>query len=138
MKQGLPGIKWIAWKYCQQLPAEIMMKTLAHVSFNIVANWTVIEIIGKAEYELQESNDSNHCIEDVTITFRTRDIIPTHADIAFIIKTVNGESYIVGQKEKPYPEVKMKATSGAPGANENVNEYQVTFSARKALIPLNL
>ncbi len=138
MKQGLPGIKWIAWKRCEQLPSMIMLKAMAHVSFNIVSNWTVIELIGKAQIDVQETNDANSQIEQVSLSFRTLDDIPTHSNLAFIVKTVNGESYVIGQKEKPFPEIKVKKSSGSPGGSENVHDYEVTYTARKALIPLSI
>ncbi len=88
--------------------------------------------------ELDEAPDNNTQIEKAKLTFSTLDSLPTSMPLAFLIETVNGEKYILGTHERPYPTIKSSKTTSKPEGDPAVTRYEVTFTARKALIPYKI
>ena len=51
----------------------------------------------------------------------------------FVIETVDGDKYVIGAKERPYPTVKISRSTGQPDGDPSVRKYEVSFTAKKAL-----
>lgn len=84
---------------------------------------------------MEQEPDNNANSQKVSLTFYTLDDIPEDEPLAFVATTVQGDSYLIGMKERPYPSVKITSQTGTPDGDRAVKKYQVQFTARKALIP---
>ena len=134
MKPSLPGIYKVAYLQCEELPPNITYKAISGVPVGVYATPKVIETDGKAECDTETDIDNNSSLEKVTLKFSTLVSLPTHLHIAFVIYTVSGNNYIIGCKEAPYPIVKVKSTTGTPDGQRNIINYEISFTARKALV----
>ena len=67
-----------------------------------------------------------------------RDELPTNSHIAFVITDCNGQSYVIGQHEKPRPIIKTSSATGTPSGDPAVCSVEVTLYAQKSLIPCNM
>ena len=134
MKQSLPGIKRIAFVDCSLLPANITYRSLAGVPVGVYTTVNEVCKIGEASCETEQQFDNNSQVEKATLTFYTLDELPTHRHLAFVIHTVNQESYIIGTKELPYPTVKISRSTGSPDGDPSVRKYEVSFTAKKSLV----
>ena len=124
----------MAYLQCEELPPNINYKAMAKVPVGIYPTPTYIDTDGKSECDTETDFDNNSKIEKATLKFSTTESLPVHIHLAFVIYTVRGEKYIIGCKEAPYPIIKVKSTTGSPDWQRNIINYEITFTARKALV----
>lgn len=135
IRQSLPGIIFLGYVQKDRLQRQIMQKSLAGLPVGIFTDITLINFIGAPQCESQNDYDNNGRIEQTTLTFVTCDSIPTHEHLAFVITDANGQSYIIGQRERPYPIIKIKENTGTPGGDTNAKTVEVTLYAHRSLVP---
>ena len=134
MRQSLPGITRIAFVDCDLLPADITLRAMAGVPVGIYTTVNEIGKIGDATCETEELFDNNSQVEKATLTFNTLDELPTDRHLAFVIFTANGDTFVIGAKEMPYPTVKITRSTGAPDGEPSVRKYEVSYTAKKSLV----
>ena len=135
---SLPGIKFIGHAPAENLQREIMNKHLAGLPVGIFTVITPIAFSGVPSCEAESIYNNNGRIEQVTLRFKTLDVLPLHRHIAYIITDCNNQSYIIGQREKPRPIVKVTRDTGTPNGDPAVCSVEVTLYAQKSLIPCNI
>ena len=133
MRQVLPGIKSISYVSCDSLPYHITTKAIVGMPIGIFDKGTTVHFIGVPKCDVDESFDNNSQLQKATLKFNTTDEMPTRGHHAFLIETVNGERFILGTREIPYPVVKVAFSSGKPSGESAAAEVEVTFVARQAL-----
>lgn len=132
--QILPGITHIYQIRNTALIADIAYRAEAGLPVPMYRTPLALPILGGATWELTEQDDNNSQIEKVTLTFRSTHRVTTSFPSAFIVRTVAGEVYLIGTRERPYPTVKVSRSSGEPDGSASVYEVQVSFTHRRALI----
>lgn len=132
MTQSLPSICYIGYLPCSELPPDILNKYLAGMPIAIFSVPTPIELYGDASCEAVSEYDNGSRLEKTTLQFTTTDEVPECQDLAFVVKDVQGKTYVIGQKETPFPMVEIETSVNK---DENVKVVKVVFSARKSLIP---
>lgn len=133
--QSLPGIRFLGYVPAERLQREIMYKYLAGVPVGIFTDVTPINFVGVPTCEAVSSYNNNGRIEQATLRFNTLDELPTNSHIAFVITDCNGQSYVIGQHEKPRPIIKTSSATGTPSGDPAVCSVEVTLYAQKSLIP---
>lgn len=134
-RQSLPGIKAIGYVPAERLQREIMYKHLAGIPVGIFTDVTPIAFVGVPTCEAVSTYNNNGRVEQAILRFQTLDEVPLYRHIAFVITDCNGQSYIIGQREKPRPIIKASGHTGAPNGDPAVRSYEVTLYAQKSLIP---
>ena len=134
---SLPGITAISYVSCDSLPADLIYQALTDCHVTIIASATEIALKSIPSCEIEESPDNNTQIEKAKLSFTTLDTLPTSMPLAFLITTASGNHYILGTREKPYPTIKVTTNTSKPDSDAAVHRYEVSFTARKALIPYN-
>jgi len=135
---SLPGITAISYVSCDSLPADLIYQALTDCSVTINTSTTEIALKSIPSCEVEESPDNNTLVEKAKLSFTTLDTLPTRMPLAFLITTTAGNHYILGTREKLYPTIKVTKNTSKPDAEASVHRYEVSFIARKALIPYNL
>ena len=135
---SLPGITAISYMPCGSLPADLIYQALTGCPVAISSSATEIALKSIPSCEVEESPDNNTQIEKAKLSFTTLDTLPTSMPLAFLITTASGNHYILGTREKLYPTIKVTSNTSKPDAEAAVHRYEVSFTARKALIPYNL
>lgn len=134
-RQSLPGIKALGYVPAEKLQREIMYKHLAGLPVGIYTDITPIDFIGAPTCEAVSTYNNNGRVEQTTLRFQTLDDVPTNRHIAFVITDCNGQSYVIGQHEKPRPIIKVSGHTGTPSGDPAVRTVEVTLYAQKSLIP---
>ena len=134
---SLPGITAISYIPAPHLPADLIFQALAGYPVTITAASTAIPLASIPTCELEESPDNNTQIEKAKLTFTTLDTLPASTPLAFLITTVAGNHYILGTRERLYPTIKATTNTSIPDSSTAAHKYEVSFTARKALIPYN-
>ena len=133
--QSLPGIKFIGFVETDKLQREMMLKALADLPVGIFTDITPIAFYGVPTCTAESTYNNNGRIEQTTLRFKTLDVMPTSRHVAFVVTDCNGQSYIIGQREKPRPIVKITRETGTPDGDPAVCTVEVTLYAQKSLIP---
>ena len=130
---SLPGITK-AW-YIQRdyLPDDVVYRSVAGIPVTLQEQPISINLKGQALCEVEQSFDNNSYIEKSKLNLYTLDEVPTDQHPAFVIETVDGDKYVIGAKERPYPTVKITRSTGQPDGDPSVRKYEVSFTAKKAL-----
>ena len=135
---SLPGIKAVSYIPTEFLPADLIYQALSGYQISITHQPTPITQNSTAICDLEQFPDNNTPIEKAKLTFSTLDSIPTSTPLAFLIETVNGDNYVIGTRERPYPTIKTSNSTSKPEGDPAVTKYEITFTARKALIPYKI
>ncbi len=135
---NLPGIKSVSYIPTENLPADLVYQALSGCQITLNTPLSMLNTSSLPLCELEESPDNNTQIEKAKLTFSTLDSLPRSIPLAFLIETVNGENYIIGTRERPYPSIKSSKSTSKPEGEPAVIRYEVTFTARKALIPYTM
>ena len=130
---SLPGITKVWYILRDNLPDDVVYRAVAGIPISFSEQPISITMKGEAFCELEQSFDNNSYIEKSKLTFITLDDVPTDQHPAFVIETVDGDVYVIGAKERPYPTVKIIRSTGQPDGDPSVKKYEVSFTAKKAL-----
>ena len=130
---SLPGITHVWYILRDYLPDDVIYRAVAGIPIALQNQPISISMKGSAICEVEQSFDNNSYIEKAKLTFLTLDDVPVDQHPAFVIQTVNGDRYVIGAKERPYPTVKITRSTGQPDGDPSVRKYEVSFMTKKAL-----
>lgn len=130
---SLPGITHIWYILRDYLPNDVVYRAVAGIPVSLLEQPISISMKGSAICEVEQSFDNNSYIEKAKLTFMTLDDVPVDQHPAFVIQTVDGDIYVIGAKERPYPTVKNTRFTGQLDGEPSVRKYEVSFTAKKAL-----
>ena len=130
---SLPGISKVWYIHRDYLPDDVVYRAVAGIPIALQNQPVSITLKGEAVCEVEQSFDNNSYIEKTKLAFLSLDDVPTDQHPAFVIQTVNGDRYVIGAKERPYPTVKITRSTGQPDGDPSVRKYEVSFMTKKAL-----
>lgn len=130
---SLPGIQHVWYISRDYLPDDVIYRSVVGMSITLLEQPISINMKGEAVCEVEQSIDNNSYIEKVKLTFLTLDDVPINQYPAFLFQTIDGDIYLLGAKERPYPTVKITRSTGQPDGDASVRKYEVSFTAKKAL-----
>ena len=130
---SLPGISKVWYIHRDYLPDDVVYRAVAGIPIALQNQPVSITLKGEAVCEVEQSFDNNSYIEKTKLAFLSLDDVPVDQHPAFVIQTVNGDRYVIGAKERPYPTVKITRSTGQPDGDPSVRKYEVSFTAKKAL-----
>lgn len=131
---SLPGIFKIGFLECSKLAPQLALKSIAGVPIAILTEITDVIFSGDATCEAVSDNDNNGRSEKTTLKFTTTQKIPDNSPLAFVVECVNGQKFLVGAKECPYPIVKITNNTGTATGNASAYSVEITHSAVKSLL----
>lgn len=133
----LPGISRIAYARAEALTPHITLQAIAKVPVGIFAQLSFLPFNKRtALCETETEFDNNSTLETATLTFYSSETLPD-GNLCFVVTSANGEQYLIGTREMPYPFVKKEQTMGLPDGDANTTKYTVSYSNRVALIPIS-
>ena len=135
--ERLPGIRHIAYVDAEALTPHITLQALAKIPVGIFARLSLVPFEQRtALCETETEFDNNSSLETATLTFASTEELPTEKNLAFAITCVNGEQWLIGTHETPYPFIKKECSSGLPDGDANTIQYTVTYTNKVALVPV--
>ena len=135
--ERLPGIRHIAYVDAEALTPHITLQALAKIPVGIFARLSFVPFDKRtALCETETEFDNNSTLETATLTFASTEKLPTNRKLAFALTCVNGEQWLIGTHEAPYPLVKKESSSGLPDGDTNTTQYTVTYTNKVALVPV--
>lgn len=131
---SLPGIYKIGFLECSKLSPRMMMKSMAGVPIAVFTDIVNVVFSGEPTCEAADDNDNNGRSEKTTLKFTTTQVITTDTPIAFVIRCVNGKSYLIGTKERPFPMIKITNNTGTASGDVSSFSVEITHIALKSLL----
>ena len=135
MKQSLPNITAIYYVPCASLIPNITEKYRAGLPVGIFPLPTAIEHYGNASCEAEQEYDNGGYSEKTVLQFTTTDDLSHYPPLAFVVTDADGQSYIIGTQEAPYPMMEINETIDK---EVHVKTVKVTFTRRKSLVPCQI
>ncbi len=132
-----PGIIEIGYLKADILPANTTYNALAGVPIVLFVRPTVVPLSSNASLEVEQTNERNGTVESLTLTFRSATRLPRHCAVAFVIRTANGQYYLIGQSERLYLAITATQMTGTPDGDPAVYQYEVKHTASIVLKPCN-
>lgn len=132
MTQSLPGIASISYLPCHNLAPNIMEKHLAGIPIGVYALSTPVEFFGDASCDAESEYTNGAYAQKTSLQFSTCDNIDNSLPLAFVITDVQGNSFLVGCRERPFPIVEIRKVLDV---EKNVFEVKVVSNGRRSLIP---
>lgn len=130
---SLPGITNVWFIMHDDLPSDVVYRSVAGIPITLEVVPNEIMLKGEAVCEVEQTYDNNSYIEKARLTFLSLEDVPIDQRPAFVFKTADGDIYIIGSMERPYPTVKITHSTGQPDGDSSVRKYEVSFTAKKAL-----
>ena len=124
-----PGIKSIGYIFADQVPANTIYNAVAGVPIQLFLKPTPIPLAAGAECVIESNNESNGIAETLTLTFSTALQLPRYRPLAFVITDVNGNTFLVGQPERPHLSVIGSRQTGTPEGESAVITYEIKQTA---------
>lgn len=125
----LPGITHIYEMLCSDLPENVDMRSLSGLPIAIAASMREIPFHGEAICDTETIYNNNGEEEKATLSFMSNDRITARPAKAFVVTDVNGNHYLLGCKEYPFPIIGCRKTTGTPDGDAAVYQYEVTHVA---------
>ena len=132
MKQSLPNITAIDYVPCASLIPNITEKYRAGLPVAIFPLPSPIEHYGNASCEAEQEYVDGGYSEKTVLQFTTTDDLSHYPALAFVVTDADGQSYVIGTKEAPYPIMEITQTIDK---EVHVNTVKVTFTRPKSLVP---
>ena len=132
MRQSLPNIIAIYYVLCASLVPNITEKYRAGLPVAIFPLPSAIEQYGNASCEAEQEYVGGGYSEKTVLQFNTTDDLSHYPALAFVVTDADGQSYIIGTKEAPYPIMEITHTIDK---EVHVNTVKVTFTRQKSLVP---
>ena len=133
--ESLPGIRHIAFVDAEALTPHITLQALAKIQVGIFARLFPISFDRRtALCETETEFDNNSTLETATLTFASSETLPLDRKLCFVITLVNGEQWLLGTHEPPFPFVKKETSSGLPDGDTNIINYTVNYTNKVALV----
>ena len=135
---SVPGITYIGMIQCSSLAAHLESKSLAGMNASVSSGITEVEFIGVPECSVSTEYDNNGYSSKVTLKFVSEMDIPLSFPLAFVIKDVSGQGFLIGKKEKCYPVIKKDRDTGTPASVKAAFSYQIEYVALVGLIKVSI
>ena len=137
-KQSLPGIIAISDLECSALPKNIEMKSLAGIPVAIYESMTSVCFSGNPTCITESEYDNHAQSEKTTLSLQSVTVLPIRRQLSFIVTDVQGQSFIIGHHEAPFPTIKSTGSLGTPSEEKSGYTYEVTLIGRKTLVPVEM
>ena len=133
--QILPGIKNIYWVECSKLPPRIDLQAVGELPIALLTDLNEITFFGSSDCRCVTEKENNGWSQKATIRFRTGSELPFYNNLAFAVTDVNGISFIIGARERPFPVVKCEYNAGSPSGEPAGFTYEISHKAIRSLVP---
>lgn len=135
---SLPGIRKISYIPTDRLSADLSLMRAARVPIVLYGTRTDVPFVGEPTCEAESINGNKGKKQETTLDFNTTTVIPEAYAIAFVVEDNNGQAWLIGLKEEPYPSITCVKSFGTTDGDVSALHVEVKFVATEALIPIQL
>ena len=130
---NLPGIKKIYLVPCHELPPHLLEHSISGLPTGLMCPTEEVDFVGNPKLEIKSTAMHNRFYEKAELTFNTYQRLEYDTPQAIVVEDVEGNTWLMGYREAPYPIFEFTDSLGFPGEPKKI-EYVITFLSEKALI----
>ena len=134
----MPGVIAVRWIKAANLSSHLLEKYIAGVPVALGTIGNEVKLEDTASATGLNSVENNGLTSKAELEFKTMDEVPRDEDIAWAVQDADGNWWLIGTRERPFPVVEISQSTGTPGGDPAVATVKVTHSAKIALIPVAL
>ena len=134
----MPGVIAVRWIKAANLSSHLLEKYIAGVPVALGTIGNELKLEDTASATGLNSVENNGLTSKAELEFKTMDEVPRDEDIAWAVQDADGNWWLIGTRERPFPVVEISQSTGTPGGDPAVATVKVTHSAKIALIPVAL
>lgn len=134
----MPGVIAVRWIKAANLSSHLLEKYIAGVPVALGTMGNELKLEDTASASGLNSVENNGLTSKAELEFKTMDEVPRDEDIAWAVQDADGNWWLIGTRERPFPVVEISQSTGTPGGDPAVATVKVTHSAKIALIPVAL
>lgn len=132
---SLPGIKRLSYINAKELASDLQAHALSGAPVWITQQQTEIPFTGESSCACTRNNEHGASNESVELTFESLLPLPEHIPLVFIVTDVNNRSYLIGQREQPWPFIESNQGMGMPDGESSTTVYTISHKGPRAMIP---
>lgn len=117
------------------MPANVADSYLAKIPIILPDHGLTIRFYGNPTCEATSEYANGGSQEKVTLNFTSSQYIADKTQLAYVVTDINGQHYVIGSREKPFPTISRTQNTGAPDSDAAVFSYEITHVAIKSLVP---
>lgn len=130
----LPSILSIAYLPCSDLPRHILPMALSGMTPTVAEDGMLVDLYPGAKCSADSEIVNGLSLEKTTLEFDTLTEVPRNRPLAFLVRCVNGESYVIGHREPPFPAVEIKTEISD---ERNIYSVKVKFNSARSLVVID-
>lgn len=134
----MPGVIAVRWIKAANLSSHLLEKYIAGVPVALGTIGNELKLEDTASASGLNSVENNGLTSKAELEFKTMDEVPRDEDITWAVQDADGNWWLIGTRERPFPVVEISQSTGTPGGDPAVATVKVTHSAKIALIPVAL
>ena len=134
----MPGVIAVRWIKAANLSSHLLEKYIAGVPVALGTIGNELKLEDTASASGLNSVENNGLTSKAELEFKTMDEVPRDEDIAWAVQDADGNWWLIGTRERPFPVVEISQSTGTPSGDPAVATVKVTHSAKIALIPVAL
>lgn len=136
--QILPGVRAIYWLDCEKLPSRTDLRGICRMTVPILTDCNELSIAPDCECSCKSQREGRGFQDTASISFIADELVPMHIHAGFVVEDVEGNTFLIGSKEPPFPQIKVERKTGSPSGKSAGFAYDVTHVALKSLVPCHI
>ena len=117
---------------------NIELKALVGHPFGFYDTLTEVCFTGTPTCVTESDYDNHSRTEKIVLTFHSVEVLPIRRQLAFIVTDAQGDSYVIGHAEDPFPTVKVTHSHGIPADEKAGFTYEVVLIGLKTLAKVSI
>ena len=130
----LPGIRRIFRISISKLPDYAVDRAAVKLPVVLPYQPSDVPFVGEASCQCKSTWANNGKAEQVSLKFNSPDAIGTDEGTAWVVQSNDSKLWLIGSKELTAPLLTDTYSSGTPGGDPAVHSYEVTWTAKVALM----
>lgn len=133
---SMPGISEVWVMDADDIQSGVVQAHIAGLDVTVLARKRELMAFGDASCEVETSWENNAQKEKATLQFTTTSVVIPRKAMAWLIKDVTGQWWLMGSKERPWPTTTVGRNLGSPGDEKAARRVKATLESLVALIPV--
>lgn len=128
----------IGWLDCKHLQRQVALAGICRMPVAVLTDIHPVEFFDEPDCRCTSKKENGGWQDSATLKFLAAEPLPRGVDIGFIVTDVNGQSFLIGSRERPCVLPETEHRLGSPSGDAAGFYYEIKHTALKSLIPCHI